>query len=140
MITVIIKPSDPSDQASLDSARQSLTGWMDWRSTMRPLVWSPPTDVFELEDSIIVRVEIAGMSETGFNIVLDRGILTVSGVRNDLSPRKAFYQMEIRYGEFLAQVEIPNPVQMDRAEAQYQNGILQITLPKAQSHQIHIEK
>lgn len=107
---------------------------------MRPMVWSPPTDVFEQEDKIIVRCEIAGMTETGFNIVFDRGVLTISGVRVDASPRKSFHQMEIRYGEFLTQVEIAVPVAMDCAEAQYINGILEVTLPKAQPHQIHIDR
>jgi len=140
MITVIIRPFEPSDSFTTESPRPSFTGWIDWRSTMRPMVWSPPTDVFEQEDKIIVRCEIAGMTETGFNIVFDRGVLTISGVRVDASPRKSFHQMEIRYGEFLTQVEIAVPVAMDCAEAQYINGILEVTLPKAQPHQIHIDR
>lgn len=140
MITVIIKPLEPSDSYTAENTRPSFTGWIDWRSTMRPIVWSPPTDVYELEDRIIVRCEIAGMAETDFNIVFDRGILTISGVRIDTSPRKSFHQMEIRYGEFLTQVEIAVPVAMDRAEARYINGILEVTLPKALPHQIHIDR
>ena len=108
-----------------------------WRLVNRPHVWRPPTDVFETEEYIIVRVEIAGMREEDFAISLDDRRLMISGVRPDQPERRAFYQMEIPYGEFSTEVELPVSIIAERIEAVYCNGFLKIRMPKASPHFIH---
>ena len=76
---------------------------------MRPHVWRPPTDVYETEDAIVVRVEIAGMREADFTVALVERSLLIRGVRQDLTERRAYYQMEIPFGEFSTEVELPRP-------------------------------
>jgi len=117
-----------------------VTGIVNWNLTPRPNVWRPPTDVFETEDRIIVRVEIAGMHDGEFSVNFDQGILMISGSRPEVSEKKTFYQMEIHFGEFLAEVDIPTPIALDRIEAAYQDGFLRITLPKALPKQIKINQ
>jgi HSP20 family protein len=97
---------------------------------MRSPAWRPPTDVFETEDLVIVRVEIAGMHETDFSIVLDGRYLSIRGVRQDVPERRAYHQMEIRFGEFVVDVEMPASVDAENVNAIYQNGFLKIILPK----------
>lgn len=98
--------------------------------TMRSPAWRPPTDVYETEDAVIVRVEIAGMHETDFSIVLDGRDLSIRGIRQDVPERRAYHQMEIRYGEFSVDVEMPAAVDVENVQAIYQNGFLKIMLPK----------
>lgn len=102
-------------------------------------VWSPPTDMFEADDVYVVRVEIAGMSEEDFNVSIeDDNYLVVSGVRPDLPERRAYHQMEIRFGKFMTAIGLPGPVDVDQANADYKNGFLLVTLPKAQPNRISI--
>ena len=97
---------------------------------MRSPAWRPPTDVYETEDAVIVRVEIAGMHETDFSIVLDGRYLSIRGVRQDIPERRAYHQMEILFGEFSVDVEMPVAVDAENVQAIYQNGFLKIMLPK----------
>lgn len=107
---------------------------------MRPHLWRPSTDVIEIEDRYIIRVEVAGMNEADFSISMDQNILTVRGTRADSGERKAFHQMEIHFGEFITQVELPANIERDQAQAEYIDGFLRISLPKAQPKQIKISK
>lgn len=110
-----------------------------WRLTIRSPLWRPPTDVFETDESIVVRVEIAGMRDEDFTIELDGRLLTIRGLRQDLIARRAYHQMEIRYGEFSIELEVPAQVDVRQVEAIYDNGFLLVTLPKARPLQIRIE-
>jgi HSP20 family protein len=106
--------------------------------TIRPHIWRPPTDVYETDDEVIVRVEIAGMQEEDFSIILDNQSLLVRGVRVDPAERRAYHQMEIPFGEFATEVELHHPIDVSRVEAVYNNGFLRISLPKAHPQKIVI--
>lgn len=109
------------------------------RIAMRPHSWRPPTDVFEAEESIVVRVEIAGMREADFAIFLDERTLQIRGVRPDNPERRAYYQMEILFGDFSTEVELPFAVKAEQVEAVYRDGFLRIVLPKAAPQSVHVE-
>ncbi len=102
-------------------------------------VWSPPTDFYETEEAHIVRVELAGMRDEDFEVVLENNILFISGLRPDLPERRAYHQMEIRFGKFTTAVGVHDPVNVDEARAEYKDGFLTVTLPKAKSNQIQGE-
>ena len=106
--------------------------------TIKSHVWQPPTDVYDTDDEIIVRVEIAGMNDADFSIDLDQNMLVISGLRPDTTKRKAFQQMEIRFGEFVSQIDLPVPIDTEKVDARYTNGFLYISLPKAQPRHINI--
>lgn len=108
-----------------------------WRLTWRS-AWTPPTDVFETETALHVRVEIAGMRQEDFNIELHGRSLSIRGARQDIDERRAFHQMEIRFGEFIIELELPQFVETDRVQAAYADGFLRLTLPKAQPKQINV--
>jgi HSP20 family protein len=114
----------------IDDIRRLSPEAVNLHLTMRSPAWQPPTDVYETEEGIIVRVEIAGMNEADFSIVLDGRYLSIRGVRQDMSERRAYHQMEIRFGEFSVDVELPAVVDVENVQAIYQNGFLKIMLPK----------
>jgi len=109
-----------------------------WRIITRSPAWRPPTDIFEIENTVVVRVEIAGMREEDFAIELDGRNLTVRGSRQDIPERRAFHQMEIHFGEFAIELELPNYIEVDQVQAVYSEGFLRILLPKARPRQIPI--
>jgi len=109
-----------------------------WRVLMRTPSWRPPTDVYETEDTIIVRVEIAGMREEDFTIELNGRELIVRGARQDPAERRAFHQMEIRFGEFSLSLELPFHIVSEEVQATYREGFLVISMPKSRPRQIQV--
>jgi HSP20 family protein len=84
-------------------------------------------------------VEIAGMRDGEFNVVLQDRRLMISGVRRRISnDRMAFHQMEVRYGEFRTEVALPWPVSRESVSALYRDGFLRVELPHARNQQITI--
>jgi HSP20 family protein len=110
-----------------------------WQVNVRSYSWSPPTDVYETEASFVVRVEVAGMRESDFAINVDRNFLLISGIRPDSPDRRAYHQMEIRFGEFSTAIELPLDVDIDRVEAEYQDGFLSVIFPKSKAKKISIK-
>jgi len=132
----VIRKSD--DSVSLVDRRRDLVHAISW--TVRSSAWSPPTDVYETDDAIVVRVEVAGMRDEDFEIEVEDGFLKISGTRPDVPERRAYHQMEIRYGKFSTTVGLPVPVNVEKSEALYDDGFLTINLPKAKSNFIQIKE
>ena len=106
-----------------------------WQVRMQSHVWSPPTDIFEIEKSYVIRVEISGMHKQDFSIQLEDNFLIIRGTRHDKPERRAYHQMEVRFGEFRTVVAIPGPVLAENAVAEYDDGFLIVNLPKAEKDQ-----
>ena len=102
-----------------------------WNVHLRSHIWNPPTDRFEMENAYIARVEIGGMYQVAFHIQIEDNYLIIKGNRPEPPGRKAFHQMEVRFGEFSSIVNIPGPVIESKADAEYVDGFLLVTLPKA---------
>jgi HSP20 family protein len=100
--------------------------------------WRPPTDVYETDACVVVKVEIAGMHEDGFLISLDDRLLTISGVREDPAAKLAYQQFEIAYGPFRTEVYLPGSVEESGIEATYEGGFLKVVLPKARARKVPV--
>lgn len=129
--------SDPQHLEMLALLRDQAAGH-PWSSPRPHKIWQPPTDVYETEDHIVVKVEVAGMRAQDFEISLNARRLTISGVRHDLSAKLGYQQMEIQYGSFEAHVHLPKPVEEDDIEATYKGGFLVVRLPKAKPRQVPV--
>lgn len=114
----------------LREKRSEVLHAVSWQIQVRSTLWSPPTDFYETDDAYVVRVEVAGMRDQDFDVSLENNFLTISGVRPDISQRRAYHQMEIRFGRFSTSVGIPGLVNIEKAEAVYEDGFLVVTLPK----------
>jgi HSP20 family protein len=117
--------------------RREILHAVSWQ--VQSSIWSPPTDVYETDDAYTVRVEIAGMREDDFEVVVENNTLLISGNRPDIPERRAYHQMEIRFGKFATAIGLPGPVDIDHAVAQYTDGFLTISLPKSKPNQIKVE-
>jgi HSP20 family protein len=95
--------------------------------------WSPPIDVFETENSYVVRVEVAGLELNNLEVTFDDGRLTISGYRVDRGSeeRVICHQMEIPYGHFTRTIDISRNVDGDSITASYAAGFLEIRLPRS---------
>jgi len=140
MTGIALKPDPQKPGIYIIEEIQPLTDALHLHVAVRSHVWRPPTDVYETEEAILVRVEVAGMRDADFSIILDGRYLSIRGVRPDVSERRAFHQMEIRFGEFSSEVELPAPVMIKDIQAVYSNGFLRILLPKARPQRINVEE
>lgn len=105
----------------------------------RQKAWRPLTDVYETDGEVIVKVEIAGMSERDFTISLSNRSLRISGVRHDPDDKLAYQQLEIPYGHFCTEVFLPYAVAYEEIHATYESGFLTVVLPKAKIHHVRIQ-
>lgn len=97
--------------------------------------WTPPTDVQETASECMVTVEIAGLLEDDYEILLYPDHLVVQGERpwRPLGEAARIHRAEIRHGPFHAAVPIPcrpGSIDLDRIRVQYQDGLLRVHLPK----------
>lgn len=97
----------------------------------RPHLWRPPTDLYETDEDYVVRVEIAGMLNDELSIALDGKRVAIYGLRQPPGEHAAYYQLEVRFGEFLSALELPGAVDVDHIEAKYGDGFLHVRFPKA---------
>jgi HSP20 family protein len=141
MVEVILEPLSKKLKIFLPEQVENLnTDLQGWHTSLRSHVWRPATDVYEIEGAIVVRVEIAGMNEEDFSIIIDGRTLMVRGFRPDVSERRAYHQMEIRFGEFISHVELPCAVESDKIEAVYNGGFLRILLPCVPPKQVIVNE
>jgi HSP20 family protein len=110
-----------------------------WVLSHHGRIWRPPTDVYETDTSVVVKVEVAGMAEDDFAITYSDRNLIIAGMRRDPAAKLGYHQMEIPYGEFSTEVYVSEAVDVDSIEASYENGFLLVTLPKAEAHRIAID-
>jgi len=114
-----------------------------WVSLRRTRTWRPPTDVYETNNCVVVKVEIAGVKESDFTISLSDRNLIITGVRRDpvaeiQGSNLSYQQMEIRYGEFKTEVYLPWAIVEDEIEATYEDGFLKVVLPKAKAQKVPV--
>lgn len=101
-------------------------------ATLAACSWNPAIDVYETADEVVVLIEAAGVREEDVGIVLDGRTLLVHGQRRPRvrSQRPVYHQLEVGFGYFERALELPVPVDPDRARASYENGFIEIVMPK----------
>jgi HSP20 family protein len=94
-----------------------------------------PVEVSETEDSVDVKASLPGVKPEEVDISITDGVLTIKAEHKETAEDKKrdYYRREIRYGSFHRALSLPVSVDADKAEAHFQNGELQLTLPKAES-------
>lgn len=91
-------------------------------------------DVFEDESRIVIRLEIPGMNKSELDVEVEDDVLIVRGEKRfeRESSEGRYRVLQCAYGKFRRAVPLPCPVRSDEAVAAYRDGVLRITLPKAQ--------
>jgi len=95
--------------------------------------WAPAIEVFEKKDRFVVKAEIPGMKEEDIDVSVEGDILTIKGERKAESEVKEedYYLCERSYGSFSRSVALPSSVDAKKIEANYEDGVLEVSLPKA---------
>jgi HSP20 family protein len=94
--------------------------------------WRPATDVYETDGGICITVELPGVDPDNLDVLLYQDALVVEGQRR-LRPIEGdgvYHAAEIRQGPFRLELGLPAPIDLERVEATYDRGLLQLTLSK----------
>ena len=97
-------------------------------------MWSPDADVLEEGDNYVVKLELPGLTKDDVKISIDSTALTVRGEKKleKEAREKNYHSIERSYGSFQRFFTLPSTVKTDMIDAAFKNGILTITLPKAE--------
>ncbi len=95
--------------------------------------FSPAIDIYQDKDNLIVKTSLPNVDPKKVDILVENDVLTISGETKEEKEVKKedFYRKEIREGSFSRSVILPIAVKGQEAEAEYEDGVLQIVLPKA---------
>jgi HSP20 family protein len=102
-------------------------------TTLERAVW-PAIDVADNENEITVKAEVPGCKAEDIDISVHGNILTISGEKKQEEEKKekGCYHLERSYGSFSRQISLPSDVETDKIDAACKNGVLTVTLPKAE--------
>ena len=94
--------------------------------------WLPPVDVTHTDTEIVLSFDLPGLKEDEIAVELDDNVLTVSGQRERKreETKDNLYRFERRFGSFSRSVALPAGVSEDAIQAKYENGVLEIRVPK----------
>jgi HSP20 family molecular chaperone IbpA len=92
---------------------------------------TPPVDIFETQDGLIVKADLPGVAKEGLEVRVDHDLLTIRGRATHLAPGDAVYR-EYELASFFRQFELNEKVDQSKISAELKNGVLTLSLPKAE--------
>ena len=98
-------------------------------------IWSPAVDVYEDQDAIVIKADLPGMNQEEIEVEMNGDTITLQGERKfeDEARRDKYVRVERQYGDFQRSFTIGVPIEADKIKATYRNGILELTIPKAET-------
>lgn len=106
--------------------------WPDWSEFANLQGRMPPVDVIDREKEVIVRAEVPGVSKDELDVTVTDSTLTLRGEyrKEEKEEKGEYYRSETCYGGFSRTLNLPADVDAAKAKAKFENGIVEITLPK----------
>ncbi len=95
----------------------------------------PAIDIAEDEAAVTVTAEVPGMSKGDLEVRVDNGVLVLTGEKKEEHTREGagYHRIERRYGQFERRIRLPDYVDAEKIGAAYENGVLKLTMPKAEA-------
>jgi HSP20 family protein len=94
--------------------------------------WTPSCDIYEDDEGLALRFELAGVEPKDVDIRFENGVLTLRGERKleKEEKRDNYHRVELDYGTFTRSFSLPATVDAEKIRAESKNGVLTVTLPK----------
>jgi len=94
--------------------------------------WTPSVDIYETEKDLVLTAELPGIDEKDVEIKIEDNTLTLSGERKFKKDTKEenYQRLECSYGSFYRAFSLPHYIDQDKITAEYENGVLNVILPK----------
>ncbi len=96
--------------------------------------WNPVVDVVEEDDKFVIEAELPGMKKDEIQISLAHDMLTIRGEKKveKEEKKKNYHRSERSYGSFSRTFNFPGNVKADKVDAEFNNGVLTVTIPKSE--------
>lgn len=91
-----------------------------------------PLDIYTTNDAVIIRAAVPGVSPDDVEVTVEGSTVTIRGETKTPQVEGNFLLQERRYGPFARAIDLAMPVQADKAEAKFENGVLVLSIPKAE--------
>jgi len=106
-----------------------------WKEELPRGVWSPPVDILEREDEVILKADLPEMNQDDIEIKVEENTLIIRGERKFIkeTPAGDYLQIERPYGTFQRTFAIPRVIDQEKIKAAYKDGVLRIVLPKKET-------
>jgi HSP20 family protein len=94
--------------------------------------WAPSVDIFETDNELVLKADVPGVDLKDIDISIENGTLSLKGERKfeREEKNKGFHRLERSYGSFVRYFTVPDTVDSENVKADYQGGVLSVTLPK----------
>jgi HSP20 family protein len=108
--------------------------WPESRANLLDGEWSPSVDLAETDKDILVTAELPGVKQDDLDISITGNALTLKGAKKEEKKIKKenYHHVERSYGSFQCSISLPAGVQSDKAKATCRDGVLKVTIPKAE--------
>ncbi len=96
--------------------------------------WTPAADIAEHDDAFVVKAELPGLTKEDVKITVRDNVLTIQGEKKQESESKEsnYRSIERTYGSFQRSFTLPTSIKSDKIDASFKDGVLSITMPKAE--------
>ena len=113
---------------------QTFNGWPFGDDATLTSSWAPACDIFEDKDAIKIVLEVPGVNPEDVKLSMENNTLTIRGEKKQVAEEKTerVHRYERSYGSFERSFALPGTVDPERVEADYENGLLTVTLPKVE--------
>jgi HSP20 family protein len=103
-----------------------------WKEEVSRGVWSPPVDILERGNEIVLKIDLPEVSQSEIDIKVEENTLIVQGERkfNKATSQENYLQIERPYGTFRRAFSIPRAIDAGGIRASYKDGVLQVVLPR----------
>lgn len=152
----VVRPRGEMERWRLSDVERMFEDWFEnfWARPL-PRLWrpgfarlqsisleAPALDVYELKEDLIVKAEIPGLTKDEIDITLEGNTLTIKGEKKKEEEVKDddYYRCERTYGAFSRSIELPVTVQTDKVNAAFNNGVLEIRMPKTEEAKKNVVK
>lgn len=94
--------------------------------------WSPSVDLHESDEAYTIEADLPGLKKEDISLTVEEELVTIKGTRNQSTEHKeeGYRRIERSYGTFQRAFRIPGGVDNSKVEANYEHGVLKVTLPK----------
>ena len=119
----------------INRAQEEMARLFDDRFVLRAgesLGWTPATDIYEDEEGLSLKFELAGVEPKDVDIRFENGVLTIKGERKleQEEKKENYHRVELSYGAFNRSFSLPPTVDADKIRAESNSGMLVVHLPK----------
>ncbi|MGH9332443.1 MAG: Hsp20/alpha crystallin family protein [Vicinamibacteria bacterium] len=96
--------------------------------------WSPAVDIYDKGGEVVIHADLPGMKKEDIDVRVENNVLTIRGKKEQKEEVKeeGYFRTERTYGSFSRSFSLPNTVEVGKIGAEYKDGVLTLSLPKAE--------